>query len=94
MANLAAANPGVVFLLVNAEANKPTNDCLSFAKKNSADKAALHHCKLADGASPIYKGYYPYHCVFKDGKCVMSGGYDMSTNAWKAWEKIAGLTGK
>ena len=90
MSKLAAQHPDVTFLLVNCEPDKSRAAVQAFAEANSATAKELVHLQLKAEKSP-YSGYYPYHVVFKDGVCVMSGGFDSKKKAWKDWESVAGL---
>eukprot|EP01051_Picozoa_sp_SAG22_P018082 SAG22_NODE_2947_length_2083_cov_19.140697_2_plen_92_part_00 len=79
----------VALLLVNCEPDKSSEDLKAFADKN--DIGDIPHLRLKDPNANPYKGYFPYHAVFKEGVCVLSGGYDMAKKEWKDWEGVAGL---
>lgn len=89
MSNLAAKFKDVTFLLVNCQPSLKKEALDAFASKNKVVEP-LQHMQLVKDKSP-YSGYYPYHCVIKDGVCVLNGGFDMSAKKWKDWEGVAGL---
>ena len=82
-----AKSKGVKLLLVNGGESKDASELKKFAAANGAGNVA--HYQFLE--KPNFTKYFPYHVVAKDGKVVMSGGYDMTNRRWKDWEGLAGL---